>query len=52
MEDIPIFPEGKCPACGHPGFVARPYPEESKCGHCGAEFYGCDKEAGREILEG
>ena len=52
MEDIPIFPEGKCPACGHPGFVARPYQEESKCWHCGAEFYGCDQEVERRILEG
>jgi uncharacterized protein (DUF983 family) len=42
----------KCPNCGNGGFVAKPYPEQSKCLHCGAEFYGCDQEVGREILEG
>jgi hypothetical protein len=45
--------EGKCPNCGKGGFVASPYPEQSKCFFCGAEFYGCcDQEVGREILEG
>jgi uncharacterized protein (DUF983 family) len=43
--------EGKCPNCGNGGFVARPYPEESKCLHCGAEFYGCDQEAGHDGKE-
>ncbi len=32
-----------CPNCGNSGFVARPYPEESKCRYCGASFFGSDK---------
>jgi len=32
-----------CPNCGDSGFIAKPYPEESKCSHCGASFYGSDK---------
>ena len=34
---------GNCPNCGDPRFVAKPYPEESKCRNCGASFYGSDK---------
>jgi len=32
-----------CPVCGDARFVAHPYPEESKCAHCGASFFGSDK---------
>jgi transcription initiation factor TFIIIB Brf1 subunit/transcription initiation factor TFIIB len=31
-----------CPNCGDHRFVAKPYPEESKCQNCGASFYGSD----------
>ncbi len=30
----------ECPYCGAEGFIAKPYPEEFKCAHCGARFYG------------
>jgi ribosomal protein S27AE len=32
-----------CPHCGNGGFIAKPYPEESHCDHCGASFFGSDK---------
>lgn len=32
-----------CPNCGDSGFIAKPYPEESHCDHCGASFFGSDK---------
>lgn len=32
-----------CPNCGDSRFVAKPYPEESKCRNCGASFFGSDK---------
>jgi len=34
---------GGCPNCGNLAFIARPYPDESKCQNCGASFYGSDK---------
>lgn len=33
----------KCPNCGNSGFIAKPYPEESHCDHCGASFFGSDR---------